>query len=68
VGTTTVIMGNRVLRSMSSSKSRRQEVMEQMWYAVEDCSRSIQQRLEKLGFRRLRVWYGDGAMLDTNAV
>jgi len=37
---------------MSSSESRRQEVTEQMWYAVEDCSRSIQRRLEKHGHRR----------------
>jgi len=52
-GTTTVITGNRVRRSMSSSKSRRQEVTEQMWYVAEDCSRSVQRRLEKLGRRRL---------------
>ena len=42
---------------MSSSKSRR--LTEQMWYAAEDCSRSVQQRLENLGRCRLRVGYGN---------
>ena len=37
----TVITGNRVRRSMSSSESRRQEVTEQACYAVEDCFRSV---------------------------
>ena len=58
-GTTTVITGNRVRRSMSSSESRRREVTEQMWYVAEDCSRSVERRLEKLGHRRLRVGYGE---------
>ena len=40
MGTTTVIMVNRVRRSMSSIESRRQEVTQRMWYAAEDCSRS----------------------------
>ena len=44
---------------MSSSDNRRREVTEQMWYAAEDCSRSIHRRLEKLGLRRLRVGYGN---------
>jgi len=39
--TTTVITGNRVRRSTSSSDSRRREVTEQMWYSAEDCSRSV---------------------------
>ena len=30
-----------------------------MWYAAEDCSRSVQQRLENLGRCRLRVGYGN---------
>jgi len=34
-------------------QARRQEVMEQMWYAAEDCCRSVQRRLEKLGRHRL---------------
>ena len=42
---------------MSSSESRRQEVTEQMRYAAEDCSRSVQRRLVKLGHRRLTVGY-----------
>jgi len=33
---------------MSLSKSKRQEVTEQMRYAAEDYSRSVQRRLEKL--------------------
>ena len=33
---------------MSSGESRRQEVTGQMWYATEDCSRSVQRRLAKL--------------------
>ena len=37
---------------MSSSESRIREVM---WYDAEDCSRSVQRWLEKLGRRRLRV-------------
>ena len=49
-------VGNRARRSMSSSKSRRRKVTEQMWYAVEDCSRSVQLRLEKLS--RHRFWGG----------
>ena len=57
-GTTTVITGNKVRRSMSSNESKRQEVTEQMWYAAEDCSRSVQRRLEKLGRCNLRVEYG----------
>ena len=61
---TTVITGNRVRRSMSSSYSRRWEVMEQMWYAA-DCSRSVQWRLEKLGCRRLRVRYGEQTVYET---
>ena len=63
-GMTTVITGNRVRRSMSSSYSRRWEVMEQMWYAA-DCSRSVQRRLEKLGCRRLRVRYGEQTVHET---
>ena len=58
-GATTVITGNRVWRSMSSSNSRRRKVTEQMWYAAEDCSRSVQQRLEMFGRCRLRVGYGN---------
>jgi len=50
---------------MSSSKSRRQEVTEQMWYAAEDCSRSVQRRLEMLGRRRLRVGYGEWTVHKT---
>ena len=42
---------------MSSSESRRQKVTEQMLYAAEDCSRSVQRRLEERGRRRLRVGY-----------
>ena len=41
VGTTTVITGNRVRRSMSSSESRRHDVTEQMWYAAGDCFKSL---------------------------
>jgi len=51
--------GNRVRRSMSSSDSRRQEVTEQIVMRAEDCSKSVQRRLEKLGRRKLRVGYGD---------
>jgi len=40
---------------MSSSKSRRQEVM---GYAAEDCSRSVQWQLEKLGHHRSTVGVG----------
>ena len=58
-------MGNRVRRSMSSSESRRQEVTELTWYAAEDCSRSVQRRLEKLGRRRLRVGYGEQTVHET---
>ena len=36
-----------------------------MWYAAEDCSRSVQRRLEKLGRRRLRVWYGEQTVYKT---
>jgi len=43
---TTVIIGNRVRRSMSSSESRRQEVTAQTCYAAEDSFRSVQRRLE----------------------
>ena len=50
---------------MSSSESRRQEATEQMWYAAEDCSRSVQRRLEKLGRRRLRVGYGEQTVHET---
>ena len=50
---------------MSSSESRRQEVTEQMKYAAEDCSRSVQRRLEMLGRRRLRVGYGEQAVHET---
>jgi len=59
------IAGNRVRRSMSSSESRRQEVTEQMWYGAEDCSRSVQRRLEKLSRRRLRVGYGEQTVHKT---
>jgi len=64
-GTTTVITGNRVRWSMSSSDSRRQEVTEQMWYAAEDYFRSVQRRLEKLGRRRLRVGYEEQTVHET---
>jgi len=50
---------------MSSSDSRRQEVTEQMRYAAEDCSRSIQRRLGKLGRRRLTVGYGEQTVHKT---
>ena len=50
---------------MSSDESRRQEVTEQMWYAAEDCSRSVQRRLEKLGRCRLRVWYEEQTVCET---
>ena len=50
---------------MSSSESRRREVTGQMWYAAEDCSRSVQRRLEKLGRRRLRVGYGEQTVHET---
>ena len=50
---------------MSSSDSRRQEVTEQMWYAAEDCTRSVQRRVEKLGRRRLRVGYGKQTVRET---
>jgi len=50
---------------MSSSESRRQEVTEQMWYAAEHCSRSVQRRLEKLGRRRLKVGYGEQTVHET---
>jgi len=56
---------NRVRRSMSSSESRRREVTEHMWYAAEDCSRSVQRRLEKLGRRRLRVGFGEQTVHET---
>jgi len=36
-----------------------------MWYAVEDCSWSVQRRLEKLGRRRLRVAYGEQIVHET---
>jgi len=49
---------------MFSSESRRREVTEQMWYAAEDCSRSVQRRLEKLSRRRLRVVYGEQTVHD----
>jgi len=52
---TTVFNTVRFRRSVSSSESRRQEMTEQKWYAAEDCSRSVQQRLEKLGRCKLRV-------------
>ena len=51
--------GNRVWRRMFSSDSRRREVTEQMWYAAEDCSQAVQQRLEKLS-RRLAVGWESG--------
>ena len=57
--------GNRVRRSMSSGDSTRQEVTEQMWHAAEDCSRSVQRRLEQLGRRRLRVGYGEQTVPET---
>jgi len=50
---------------MSSSESRRREVTEQTCYAVEDCSRSVQRRLEKLGRRKLRVGYGEQTVRET---
>jgi len=50
---------------MSSSDSRRQEVAQQTWCAAEDCSRSVQRRLEKLGRRRLRVGYGEQTVHET---
>jgi len=50
---------------MSSSETRRREVTELMWYAAEDCSRSVQRRLEKLGRRRLRVGYGEQTVHET---
>jgi len=50
---------------VSSSESRRQEVTEQTWYAAEDCSRSVQRRLEKLGRRRLRVGYWEQTVHET---
>ena len=50
---------------MSSSESRKQEVTEQMWCAAEDCSRSVQRRLEKLGGRTLRVGYGKQTVHET---
>ena len=53
------ITGNKVWRSMSSSESKRKEVTEQMWYAAEDFSRTVQQRLEKLG-RRIGWQSGTG--------
>jgi len=55
---------------MSSSESRRQKVTEQMLYAAEDCSRSVQRRLEERGRRRLRVGYGEQTVYQTkrNAV
>ena len=49
---------------MSSRESRRREVTEQMQYFVEDCSWSVQRRLEKLGRRRLRVGYGKYSSWD----
>jgi len=64
-GTTTVITGNRVRRSVSSSDSRRQELTEQMWYAAEDCSRFVQRRLEMLGRHRLRLGYGEQTVPET---
>jgi len=59
------ITGNRVRRSMSSSERRRQEVTEQMRYAAEDCSRSVQRRLEKIVRRRLRFGYGEQTVHKT---
>jgi len=50
---------------MSLSDSRRQEVMEQIWYAAEDWSRSVQRGLEKLGRRRLRVGYVEQTVRET---
>ena len=50
---------------MSSSESKRREVTEQMWYAAQDCSRSVQRRLEMLGRRRLRVGYGEQTVRET---
>jgi len=58
-------MGNRVRRSMSSSESERREVTEQMRYAAEDCSGSVQRRLEKLGRRTLRGGYGEQTVHET---
>ena len=52
---TTVITGNRVRRSTSSSESRRQEVTEQTWYAAEDCSRSVQRRLAGISYKELKM-------------
>jgi len=59
------ITGNRVRRNMSLSESRRQEVTEQMWYAAEDCDRSVQRRLEMLSRCRLRVGYGEQTVHET---
>ena len=56
---TTVTMGNRVRRSMSSTESRRREVTKKTWYAAKDCSRSVQRRLEMLSRHRLRGAYGE---------
>jgi len=50
---------------MFSGESRRHEVTEQMWYDAEDCSRSVQWRLEKLGRRRLKGWYEEQRVNDT---
>jgi len=36
-----------------------------MWYAAEDCSRSVQRRLEKLSRRTLRVGYGEQTVHET---
>ena len=58
-------MGKRVRRSVSSSQSRRQEVTQQMWYAAENCSRSVQRQLEKLGRCRLRVGCGEQTVQET---
>ena len=50
---------------MSSSESRRREVTEQMWYAAEDCSRSVQRPLEMLSHRRLRGGYKEQTVRET---
>jgi len=53
---------------MSSSESRRREVTGQMSSAAEDCPRSIQRQLEKLGRRRLRVGYGKQTVDETKRI
>ena len=50
---------------MSSSECIRREVTARMWRAAEDCSRSDQRRLEKLGRRRLRIQYGEQTARET---